>query len=49
MKDNSAKIDELESIIKKVEFVDKWKVINQFPFEELIKHLNDYIDLLEGR
>lgn len=49
MKDNSAKIDELEGIIKKVEFVDKWRVINQFPFEELVKHLNDYIDLLEGR
>lgn len=49
MKDNSAKIDELESIIKKVEFVEKWRVINQFPFEELVKHLNDYIDLLEGR
>jgi len=45
----STKIDELESIIKKVEFADKWRVINHIPFEDLIQHLNNYIDLLEGR
>lgn len=43
------KIDELEKIIKSIEFAQKWRVINQIPFEELLSHLNDYIDLLEGR
>lgn len=45
----STKIDELESIIKKVEFAHKWGNISKIPFEDLIQHLNDYIDLLEGR
>ncbi len=42
-------IEELEKLIKKVEFSSKWKVIDKLPFDDIVKYLNDYIDLLEER
>ena len=43
------KVEELDELIKKLEFSYRWKVINNLPFENIIKTLNDYIDLIEGR